>query len=162
MKEITRKSLDELAATMSVIEKTEQESYNGMYWGDCFWRCVSHLKNNDNSEAAAAAYALSYIANEKYADDPLPTVMANGYLMMLGAGMTLANARTYVQADSTLINKIVYFIPNQISSYSSTELGTSNTAHFAIVINGSTIYDPQLGASFSVTPAECEKFTRLN
>ena len=63
MKTLTKKNLDELALTMSVIPESERNEYWGMYDNDCFWRCVSYLSGTGISECAAASYALAFFSS---------------------------------------------------------------------------------------------------
>ena len=120
MKKMTKQTLDELAETLIVMEKSEQIIYNGKYYNDCFWRCVNRANGGDiNDENAAEYYANSYY-------EPAYGYNTQSLLNYYGSGTTAGEIREYVNSSSTLHGKIAIFDPNSIPFYfesSSTGLG---------------------------------------
>jgi hypothetical protein len=159
MKKLRKLDLNELAKAISVIPESELSGIVGAYNGDCFWRCVASILNGGGpvSEVAAASYALDYftgnLGSSHYTDY---------YLSISGAGISIANARNYVQENS-MGGKIVFFFPNEVSAYSNAGYESmSGAGHYAVAIGGSIIYDPQLGQYFDVSNDMNQgKFTRL-
>jgi hypothetical protein len=156
MKKLTKKSLDEMAKTMNVIPEDERDNYWGMYDGDCFWRCVAWLETGDSSEAAAASYALAYWADMMGGN----TVNAHSILSTGGAGMNLADAKSYVQANSIGgSNQKIYLInPDAISGY---DYSSISGAMHAVVYTGSrnsdgsyNMFDTQTNTSFVISESE--------
>ncbi|MDD4429510.1 MAG: hypothetical protein PHG64_14140 [Paludibacter sp.] len=145
MKKLTKMSLEKLAKTMNLISENEMDMYWGMYQGDCFWRCVAWLSIQDRTEEAAAEYALQYTADTYFGGC---TVSADYYLTTYSAGLNFQDARSYVQGNSTLDNRILYF---QTESFS--EFGENVTGWRAVVqifendpnvpFGSTKYYDPQ-------------------
>jgi hypothetical protein len=157
MKKLTKKSLDELAEAMSVIPENEQKSYLGMYFGDCFWRCVAYIQSGGSSysETSAASYALGY-----WTEQTGCAVSADYLLSNSGAGMDLSSAKSYVQANS-MGAQIIYVDPSKISWYGSQGISSMGT-HHAIVVTGANkdsngivvsynVFDPQNAVGFTIS-----------
>ncbi|SFL04984.1 hypothetical protein SAMN05216357_111108 [Porphyromonadaceae bacterium KH3CP3RA] len=154
MKKLTKKSLDELAKTMSVIPENEQENYWGMYNNDCFWRCVAYMASGGTSfsPAVAESYALDYYTNGVHSNLPGVSSYVDTYLNLHGAGMSIGGIQDYIRyavsqgsytGPSSSGEYIGFFNTNNISSYNSTG------GHHAVIVrnmnsDGSLdIFDPQ-------------------
>lgn len=160
MKKLTKKSLDELASTMSIIPKSELNSMIGMYGNDCFWRCVSYLNTGAITESAAASYALDYWTSQMGG----ASISADYMLSTYGAGMSYSDARSYAQTHG-LQRQIIFVEPSRISYYQSNGYNSVGSAGHAIVVssairnsNGDTtgynVYDPQNNLSFTIGLSE--------
>ncbi|MDR2037750.1 MAG: hypothetical protein LBQ60_07495 [Bacteroidales bacterium] len=159
---LTKKSLDELAKTMDVIPESERDNYWGMYDGDCFWRCVAYLSGAGISESAAASYATGYYASQYSGSDAEKIAQATSYLAQNGAGMNLADARNYAQANMVGNNnqQLLWINPDKFNYYGENGYGAiaPNVGHYVILTfsnNGSPmIVDPQNGVSFYTSSSE--------
>lgn len=105
---------------------------------------VAWLLDQDRTEEAAAEYALQYTADAYYGGC---TVSADYHLTTYSAGMDFQDARSYVQGNSTLDNRILYF---QTEAFS--EFGENVTGWHAVVqvldrdgvpFGSTKYYDPQ-------------------
>jgi hypothetical protein len=153
MKKLTKKTLDELAETMTVINEDEKLQITGGYYNDCFWRCVAYMQSGgaSYSEQIAESYAQSFFSSQWGA-------YTECYLMSFGSGMTTSQIRSYITSlvqsgnySTSSLGFIARFNTNNISCYEST-----NTMHAVIVTSinadGSyDIFDPQAGASSART-----------
>lgn len=173
MKKLTKKSLDELAKTMSVIDKSEQNSYWGMYSDDCFWRCVGYMETGltNITESMAESYALSYFANSLGGYSG-----TDSYIDSRGAGMSLAEIQKYLEyaktsgvyTASSKGQYIAYFKTNDVRDYRDTSNMSSSkaNAHAVVVLDenpdGSIhIFDPQLEEFRTISSIEAGAFSRI-
>ena len=151
MKKITKKSLDELARTMSVIPDPEMEDYWGMYDGDCFFRCIAYMESGGQfyDEPDAASYALSF-----WTDRIGCSVSAAINLAYNGAGMGNSDRAAYkewAQSNS------MYSVDRSLGWIAYFNYG-NNQGHAIIVksidtANGTCeIFDPQNNTSSSNVP----------
>ncbi|GHT66014.1 hypothetical protein AGMMS50239_26800 [Bacteroidia bacterium] len=163
MRKLTKKSLDELAKTMSMIDESEQDTYWGKYYNDCFWRCVAWLESGGTSfsESAAESYALNYF-NSAYSN----SLVTNAVLEEMGAGMSISDIQNYITSRvisgnySILSQYIGYFNTNNISNYEST-----GNDHAVIVLGKNTdnslnIFDPQGNFYTTITASQTIYVTR--
>ncbi|GHT66049.1 hypothetical protein AGMMS50239_26890 [Bacteroidia bacterium] len=162
MRKLTKKSLDELAKTMSMIDESEQDTYWGKYDNDCFWRCVSYMESGgiSFSESAAESYALSYFGNV-YSNYPGTASI----LEANGAGMSISDIQNYLTSRVTSGNYSIasgsiegqyigFFNTNNISNYSNT-----GSNHAVIVLstnadNSLNIFDPQLNTHMTIAASQ--------
>ena len=174
MRTITRKSLDELAATMTVIEKAEQEAYNGLYANDCFWRCVAFLKTGIYSEAVAAGYAYNYFKDVVYSAHSNPSGLAMAHLLANGAGVDETDRNRALQAynlmtSSTADNRIVGLAhTNDLAFYKNNSDTISAYANHCLILEKSyesgvcDMFDPQNNVRFSISSSEATKLKPIN
>lgn len=171
MKKLTKKSLEELAKTMTVISKSEQEGFWGMYKNDCFWRCVAYMdpKLKVVTEETAATYALDYYTNVVFSDSPNASECAKTYLTESGAGMSISAIQKYIayQVKEEKYHGVVssgeyiaIFKINDISSY------TATGEYHAVIVqsensDGSlSIFDPQIHTYTKIPANEAGKVIR--
>ena len=154
MRKLTKLNLEEMIKTMSVVPKEELSGYVGMYDGDCFWRCVAYLNTGSWSEEAAASFALSYWTNAYGANSS----GADYQLSTYGAGMSLGDARNYVNANN-LGRKILYINPDNISYYQNNGYSSYMNGSHAVILESSffggyNVYDPQSNTRFTISTSE--------
>ena len=159
MKNLTKKSLNELAMTMNVIPEDEQDNYWGMYDNDCFWRCVSWLKTGDYSEAGAASYAFDFFVSA-YSYNGLIHLSAYN-----DSGVDHADMRRFLTANGMVKgindpNQIVgVHHTSQLEYYRNNPNITPSSEHCLILKSKNSdgsfeMYDPQNNKHFTVSAIE--------
>jgi hypothetical protein len=145
MKKLTKKSLDELAKTMSVIDESEQDTYWGRYENDYFWRCVAYLKGDGTSEEAAESYAEDYFSS-------LYGLNTQSLLACYGAEVNNQQISSYSGLDNNKKKLIMGFPPSALSNY-----GFSGDTNHLVVFKGTDsngnpiMFCPQTNTSFTMS-----------
>lgn len=76
-KKLTRKTLDELAETMTILSKKEQMEVIGGLKNDCFFRCISFLMNGNGTDSEVEQLVQFYYSRcLGVSEDNLSTVNA--------------------------------------------------------------------------------------
>ena len=168
MKRVTKKSLDELAQTMTVIPEFEKENYWGLYGNDCFWRCVSWLKNRNITEADAAVYAYNFF-NSEY-----DIVTAAYHLSTCNdAGVNDVQMRKFLNSNGMMVgseanNRIIGLYHTSDLEYYRNHSEIQPYANHCIILksvnpNGSCeMYDPQHDRHFTASKSEAAGFFPIN
>lgn len=169
MKSLTKKTLDELAKTMSVISESEKDEYWGMYDNDCFWRCVSSIKGSGISEAAAATYAYNWYSSQ-YGEAGITHLSSTNDSAITSGDMVeflKANGMTVGNDDSK--KRIMGLNSTRDISYYRNNPNITHSSNHCLIrekvnSDGSyEIYDPQNNVRFKVTDKdEIKKFQNLN
>ena len=158
MKNLGKLTLKEMRNEMPVIHQSSMKGIAGGYYNDCWWRCVSYIKNDcaNYDESDAEYYANDFYTNGMgCSDDP------EAYYPTYGAGMNDTDIQNYLMYNSvdpsgTSNGLIGFFKNDDISDYE------NDGGRHAVVItsenpDGSLNYfDPQLKASGTIPASEAE------